>query len=327
MSALVLLGLGWSASLIASSAMLAGVDSGSVRVPLQGATDALMNYAGAGAAAVAGPVLALDGFRGVNLVASVLLVPAVVLAVVAVRRRGPDEEGRGARRRRGRRPARRAPPHPDGRRPPPPATTAVRSRADLSRPARPGRDITKPVVSEYSLTYSRGMAPTSTSGRAAPMAPEQRRAAIVGSTLALIRQHGAQVSTRQIAEAAGVAEGTIFRVFPNKDALICAATDAAFDPGPVVQQIRSVPADQPLEQRLLQVATIMQERLRSVIELLTVLRLGAPPGEGHGHGPERGYGQRAAEAAPGPPGTRTTRPTTRRSSRPSPTSCAPTATS
>ena len=90
MSALVLLGLGWSASLIASSAMLAGVDSGSVRVPLQGATDALMNYAGAGAAAVAGPVLALDGFRGVNLVALVLL---------------------GARRRPGGR--RRAPPRPD----------------------------------------------------------------------------------------------------------------------------------------------------------------------------------------------------------------------
>jgi len=93
MAALVLLGLGWSASLIASSAMLAGVDSGSVRVPLQGATDALMNYAGAAAAAVAGPVLALGGFRAVNLVALGLLVPAVVLAVVAVRRRGSDEEG------------------------------------------------------------------------------------------------------------------------------------------------------------------------------------------------------------------------------------------
>ncbi len=141
------------------------------------------------------------------------------------------------------------------------------------------------------------MASTSSSGRAAPMAPEQRRAAIVGSTLALIRQHGAQVSTRQIAEAAGVAEGTIFRVFPNKDALICAATEAAFDPCPVVQQIRSVPADQPLEQRLLQVATMLQERLRSVIELLTVLRLGTPPGEGHGHGPEGGRKGHAAGAS------------------------------
>ena len=116
MAALVLLGLGWSASLIASSAMLAGVDSGSVRVPLQGATDALMNYAGAGAAAVAGPVLALDGFRGVNLVA---LVPAGARRRPGGRRRAPARPrrgGRGARRRRGRRPAGRgAPPGRAGR--------------------------------------------------------------------------------------------------------------------------------------------------------------------------------------------------------------------
>src|SRR3954454_16375873 len=79
--------------LISSSAMLGGVDSVAVRVPLQGATDALMNYAGAGAAAVAGPVLALDGFRGVDLVALVVLVPAGAVGVGAVRRRGPDEQG------------------------------------------------------------------------------------------------------------------------------------------------------------------------------------------------------------------------------------------
>ena len=115
------------------------------------------------------------------------------------------------------------------------------------------------------------------------MAPEQRRAALVGSTLALIRQHGTGVSTRQIAEAAGVAEGTIFRVFPNKDALLCAAKEAAFDPASVVQQLRSIPPQQPLEQRLLQAATILQERLRSVIELLTVLRMGAPPESGGHH--------------------------------------------
>src|SRR5699024_12100330 len=50
--ALTVLGLGWSACLISASALLAGVSSDEVRVPLQGATDAGMNYAGAAVAAL-----------------------------------------------------------------------------------------------------------------------------------------------------------------------------------------------------------------------------------------------------------------------------------
>ncbi|GAB3158576.1 MFS transporter [Myceligenerans halotolerans] len=79
--ALVLLGLGWSASVIATSALLAGVGDTRVRVPLQGACDALMNYAGAGAAALAGPVLAFGGFQAVNIAGAILLVPAAVALV------------------------------------------------------------------------------------------------------------------------------------------------------------------------------------------------------------------------------------------------------
>lgn len=84
--ALVLLGLGWSASLLSASAMLAGIDSGDVRVPLQGASDALMNYVAAGAAMLGGPVMAYLGYGGLNVGAGLLLAPAALAGVLAVRR-------------------------------------------------------------------------------------------------------------------------------------------------------------------------------------------------------------------------------------------------
>ncbi|XVQ85293.1 MFS transporter [Microbispora siamensis] len=82
--ALIVLGVGWSASMISASALLAGTAADRVRVPLQGATDAGMNYAGAAAAALAGPILAAGGFRAVNVAAAVILVPAVATTVPAL---------------------------------------------------------------------------------------------------------------------------------------------------------------------------------------------------------------------------------------------------
>ncbi|MEV0893167.1 MFS transporter [Promicromonospora sp. MEB111] len=87
--ALVLLGLGWSACLIASSAVLASVAEPHVKLPLQGATDALMNYFGAASAALAGPLLAWGGFEAVNTAGAVLLTPAVVTVILAVRSSRP----------------------------------------------------------------------------------------------------------------------------------------------------------------------------------------------------------------------------------------------
>jgi AcrR family transcriptional regulator len=62
------------------------------------------------------------------------------------------------------------------------------------------------------------------------MAPEERRKAIVEAALPLLAEYGAGVTTRQIAEAAGIAEGTIFRVFEDKRALFLAAAEAVMNP-------------------------------------------------------------------------------------------------
>lgn len=80
-AALFLLGVGWSAATISGAVVLAGVDNNEVRVPLQGGTDALMNYAAAAAAVLSGPVLAGIGFGGLSVVAGALVLPAAFLGL------------------------------------------------------------------------------------------------------------------------------------------------------------------------------------------------------------------------------------------------------
>ncbi|WP_425864068.1 MFS transporter [Arthrobacter sp. TWP1-1] len=83
-AALVMLGLGWSACLIGGSSLLNQSAAAELRVPLQGANDMLMNFAAAGMAALAGPVLAAGGFFWVNMMALAVLVPMVVLIIRAL---------------------------------------------------------------------------------------------------------------------------------------------------------------------------------------------------------------------------------------------------
>ena len=116
-----------------------------------------------------------------------------------------------------------------------------------------------------------------TTGRAGRMPPDERRAAIVDATLPLVLRDGASVSTRQIAEAAGIAEGTIFRVFPDKDALMRAVLAKAFDPNPTLRELADVDLGQPLRDRLRDVVGVVQRRLTGVFVLIDALGLQKPP--------------------------------------------------
>ncbi len=113
--------------------------------------------------------------------------------------------------------------------------------------------------------------------RAAPLSPDARRASIVAATLPLLRMYGREVTTSQIALAAGVAEGTLFRVFPDKEALISAAVASVFDPTAGEAEVARIDSTLPLRDKLIAAIEMLQRRVGEVWQLFSVLGLSAPP--------------------------------------------------
>jgi AcrR family transcriptional regulator len=113
--------------------------------------------------------------------------------------------------------------------------------------------------------------------RARPLSPDERRDQLTDVTLQLLRVHGRTVTTRQIAEAAQVAEGTIFRVFDSKEELVDAALARAFEPGDVVARIEDIDRAQPLRGRLVDLVALLQQRFRATFDLMHKVELVGPP--------------------------------------------------
>ena len=109
--------------------------------------------------------------------------------------------------------------------------------------------------------------------RAAPMAPDDRRRAIVDAVVPLLLAHGDDISTKQIAEAAGIAEGTIFRVFPDKPALLMAAAAETMNPSDGGAELEAALAGHDdLRERVRITAERMIERSERVVAVMMALR-------------------------------------------------------
>jgi AcrR family transcriptional regulator len=83
---------------------------------------------------------------------------------------------------------------------------------------------------------------------------------ILETALPLVLEHGDKVSTLEIASAAGIAEGTIYRVFASKQELIEAVVDYGLDPGPTEEAIAAIDPDADLEDIVTEVVAVVRRR-------------------------------------------------------------------
>jgi AcrR family transcriptional regulator len=105
--------------------------------------------------------------------------------------------------------------------------------------------------------------------RATALPPDERRSMIVEATLPLLLEYGDRVTSKQIAEAAGIAEGTVFRAFADKDELIVAVIESAIDTHPLERALATIPPGLGFERTLEAAVVVIQQRVIDIWRLMS----------------------------------------------------------
>ena len=100
---------------------------------------------------------------------------------------------------------------------------------------------------------------------------------IIDALIPLLMEHGRAVTTRQIADAADVAEGTIFRVFADKDALIDAAVNKFLDATVSNRQLRAIDPELPLEAKVNEILLQIRGRMTGIFGIMSAIGMSGPP--------------------------------------------------
>jgi AcrR family transcriptional regulator len=109
--------------------------------------------------------------------------------------------------------------------------------------------------------------------RANAMSPDDRRKAIVRALVPLLVERGGDVSTREIAQAAGIAEGTIFRVFDDKRSLMLAAAHEAINPADGQAAFDEAMRDlETLREKVVVAAQRVLDRMRMTMSVMFAVR-------------------------------------------------------
>ncbi len=128
------------------------------------------------------------------------------------------------------------------------------------------------------------------------MSVADRRESILDAVVPLLPSHGADITTKDIADAAGIAEGTIFRAFADKDELIQQAVARFMDPEPTFCALEKIDPALELETKVRAVVDIFRERFSGVVGVVSALGHRKPPHE-HTRDPRADERARAIFAA------------------------------
>lgn len=119
--------------------------------------------------------------------------------------------------------------------------------------------------------------------RARPLSVEDRQSSIISAVLPLLLARGRDVTSKQIAEAAGIAEGTVFRAFGDKDSLIDAAIARILDPEPLRRGLKAIPAELPLNDKVYKSVVLMQNWFGDVVRVMASVESAKRPKHEHRH--------------------------------------------